>query len=152
MTAATTSNPEFCRPMKLNREQAMSIIELRRALLKSSKKAQLNGYIVAGREELRQLVDCGAITQREHDDLEMEYSRLFSARLLQLIPLGRTTPVPVEVLEPVAAEPAPRRGIKWRTFALVAASASLGLVAGIYIEEWLGALLTVACLVLGGDQ
>jgi len=152
VTAATTSNPEFWRPVKLNREQAMRIIELRRALLKSSKKAQLNGYIVAGREELRQLVDCGAITQREHDALELEYSRLFSARLLQFIPLGRTTPVPVEVLEPVAAEPTPRRRITWRTVALGAGSLSLGLVAGIYIEEWLGALLTVACLWLGGDQ
>ena len=54
--------------------------------------------------------------------------------------------------EPVAAEPVPRRRITWRTAALVAGSLSLGLVAGIYIEEWLGALLTVACLVLGGDQ
>lgn len=152
MTAATTSNPEFWRPVKLNREQAMSIIELRRALLKSSKKAQLNGYIVAGREELRQMVDCGAISQREHDDLEMEYSRLFSARLLDFVPLRTATPVTPAANEPVAAEPAPRRRITWRTAALVAGSLSLGLVAGIYIEEWLGALLTVACLVLGGDQ
>ena len=152
MTAATTSNPEFWRPLKLNREQGFRVIELRKAFLKAGKKRDLNDLIVAGREELRQLVDCGAISQREHDDLELEYSRLFSARLLQFIPLGRTTPVPVEVLEPVAAEPAPRRRIKWRTAALVAGSLSLGLVAGIYIEEWLGALLTVACLVLGGDQ
>lgn len=54
--------------------------------------------------------------------------------------------------EPVAAEPTPRSRITWRTAALVAGSLSLGLVAGIYIEEWLGALLTAACLVLGGDQ
>lgn len=54
--------------------------------------------------------------------------------------------------EPVPAEPTPRRRITWRTAALVAGSLSLGLVAGIYIEEWLGMLLTAACLVLGGDQ
>ncbi|WVM87966.1 hypothetical protein UMZ34_16590 [Halopseudomonas pachastrellae] len=108
MTAATTSNPEFWRPVKLNREQAMSIIELRRALLKSAEKYQLNGYIVAGREELRQLVDCGAISQREHDDLEMEYSRLFSARLLDFVPLRTPIPVTPAANEPVAAEPTPR--------------------------------------------
>lgn len=51
-----------------------------------------------------------------------------------------------------AQKPAPRRRITWRTATLVACSLSLGLVAGIYIEEWLGMLLTAACLVLGGDQ
>jgi hypothetical protein len=51
-----------------------------------------------------------------------------------------------------ALEPTPRRRITWRTAALVAGSLSLGLVAGIYVEEWLGMLLTAACLVLGGDQ
>tara|TARA_R100001230_G_C5659105_1_gene163825 strand:- start:586 stop:942 length:357 start_codon:yes stop_codon:yes gene_type:complete len=51
-----------------------------------------------------------------------------------------------------ALEPTPSRRIAWRTAALVAGSMSLGLVAGIYVEEWLGMLLTVACLVLGGDQ
>lgn len=152
MTAATTSNPEFWRPLKLNREQGFRVIELRKAFLKAGKKRDLNDLIVAGREELRQLVDCGAISQREHDDLEMEYSRLFSARLLDFVPLRTATPVTPAANEPVAAEPAPRRRITWRTAALVAGSLSLGLVAGIYIEEWLGALLTVACLVLGGDQ
>jgi|TARA_X000001388_G_scaffold3203_4_gene2316 hypothetical protein len=54
--------------------------------------------------------------------------------------------------EPVPAEPTPRSRITWRTAALFAGSLSLGLVAGIYVEEWMGMLLTVACLVLGGDQ
>jgi hypothetical protein len=138
--------------VKLNREQGFRVIELRKAFLKAGKKRDLNDLIVAGREELRQLVDCGAISQREHDDLELEYSRLFSARLLDFVPLRSPIPVKPAANEPVAAEPAPRRRIKWRTAALFAGSLSLGLVAGIYIEEWLGALLTVACLVLGGDQ
>lgn len=152
MTAATTSNPMFWRPVKLTREQGMRVIELRKAFLKAGAKRDLNDLIVAGREELRQLVDCGAICQREHDALEMEYSRLFSARLLQFVPLNQPIKTAPAANEPVAAEPAPRRRITWRTVALVAASISLGLVAGIYIEEWLGLLLTVACLVLGGDQ
>lgn len=152
MTAATTSNPLFWRPVKLTREQGMRVIELRKAFLKAGEKRDLNGLIVAGREELRQLVDCGAICQREHDALEMEYSRLFSARLLQFVPLNRPIKTAPAANEPVAEEPPPRRHVSWRTVALVAASLFLGLVAGIYIEEWLGMLLTVACLVLGGDQ
>ncbi|MDL2200852.1 hypothetical protein QQF45_17560 [Halopseudomonas aestusnigri] len=142
----------FWRPVKLTREQGMRVIELRKAFLKAGKKRDLNDLIIAGREELRQLVDCGAISHREHDDLEMEYSRLFSARLLQFVPLNQPIKTAPAANEPVAAEPVPRRRITWRTAALVAGSLSLGLVAGIYIEEWLGALLTVACLVLGGDQ
>ena len=152
MTAATTSNPMFWRPVKLTREQGFRVIELRKAFLKAGKKRDLNDLIVAGREELRQLVDCGAISQREHDDLEMEYSRLFSARLLQFVPLNQPIKTAPAANEQVAAEPAPRLRITWRTAALVAGSLSLGLVAGIYIEEWLGMLLTAACLVLGGDQ
>ncbi len=152
MTAATTSNPMFWRPVKLTREQGFRVIELRKAFLKAGAKRDLNDLIVAGREELRQLVDCGAICQREHDDLEMEYSRLFSARLLQFVPLNQPIKTAPAANEPVAEEPTPRRRITWRTAALVAGSLSLGLVAGIYIEEWLGALLTAACLVLGGDQ
>lgn len=152
MTAATTSNHLFWRPVKLTREQGMRVIELRKAFLKAGEKRDLNGLIVAGREELRQLVDCGAISHRERDDLEMEYSRLFSARLLDFVPLVSPIPVTPAANEPVAAEPAARRRITWRTVTLVAGSLSLGLVAGIYVEEWLGALLTVACLVLGGDQ
>ena len=151
MTAATTSNPMFWRPVKLTREQGFRVIELRKAFLKAGAKRDLNDLIVAGREELRQLVDCGAISHREHDDLELEYSRLFSARLLDFVPLRSPIPVTPAANEPVAAEPTPRRRITWRTAALVAGSLSLGLVAGIYVEEWLGALLTVACLVLGGD-
>jgi hypothetical protein len=77
---------------------------------------------------------------------------LFSARLLQFVPLNQPINTAPAANEPVAKVPAPRRGIKWRTFALVAASASLGLVAGIYIDELLGAFLTVACLWLGFDQ
>ena len=151
MTAATTSNPEFWRPVKLNREQAMSIIELRRALLKSSKKAQLNGYIVAGREELRQLVDCGAISQREHDDLEMEYSRLFSARLLDFVPLRSPIPVTPAANEPVPAEPTPRRRITWRhVFAL--GMFGLGLVVGFLAGEWVAAgALFAAGPIIGAD-
>ena len=147
---ANTGNPEFWRPVKLNRDQAMSIIELRRALLKSAEKKQLNGYIVAGREELRQMVDCNAISYREQDALELEYSRIFSARLLQFLP-HRPAMSPA-ANEPIHIQPESRKRLKWRVIALVAASAGLGLVAGIYVDELLGALLAVSSLVLGGVE
>ena len=151
MTAATTSNPEFWRPLKLNREQGFRVIELRKAFLKAGKKRDLNDLIVAGREELRQLVDCGAISQREHDDLELEYSRLFSARLLDFVPLRSPIPVKPAANEPVAAEPAPRRRITWRpVFAL--GMFGLGLVAGFLAGEWVAAgALFAAGPIIGAD-
>lgn len=151
MTAATTSNPMFWRPVKLTREQGMRVIELRKAFLKAGKKRDLNDLIVAGREELRQLVDCGAISHREHDDLEMEYSRLFSARLLQFVPLNQPIKTAPAANEPVAAEPAPRRRITWRhVFAL--GMFGLGLVAGFLAGEWVAAgALFAAGPIIGAD-
>ncbi|MEH6566219.1 MAG: hypothetical protein V7756_12895 [Halopseudomonas sp.] len=148
---ATTSNRMFWRPVKLSREQGFRIIDLRRALLKGADKKQLNGFIVAGREELRQLVDCGAISQCEQDALELEYSRMFSARLLHFLPQRQVVVTPA-ANEPLLIESAPSPWVTWRALALVAASATLGLVAGIYINELLGGLLAVSSLVLGGDK
>ena len=150
MTAATTSNPMFWRPVKLTREQGFRVIELRKAFLKAGKKRDLNDLIVAGREELRQLVDCGAISQREHDDLEMEYSRLFSARLLQFVPLNQPIKTAPAANEPVAEEPRPRR-ITWRhVFAL--GMFGLGLAVGFLAGEWVAAgALFAAGPIIGAD-
>ena len=150
MTAATTSNHEFWRPVKLTREQGFRVIELRKAFIKCGAKRDLNGLIVAGREELRQLVDCGAISQREHDDLEMEYNRLFSARLLDFVPLRSPIPVTTAANEP-AADPAPRRRITWRhAFAL--GMFGLGLAVGLLAGHWIAAApLIAAGPILGAD-
>lgn len=151
MTAATTSNPMFWRPVKLTREQGFRVIELRKAFLKAGAKRDLNDLIVAGREELRQLVDCGAISHREHDDLELEYSRLFSARLLQFVPLNQPINTAPAANEPVAEDPAPRRGITWRhVFAL--GMFGLGLAVGLLAGHWIAAApLIAAGPILGAD-
>jgi hypothetical protein len=141
----------FWRPVKLTREQGFRVIELRKAFIKCGAKRDLNGLIVAGREELRQLVDCGAISHREHDDLEMEYSRLFSARLLQFVPLNQPIKTAPAANEPVAEEPTPRSRIKWRhVFAL--GMFGLGMVAGFLAGEWVAAgALFAAGPIIGAD-
>lgn len=83
---ANTGNPLFWRPVKLGRDQAMSIIALRRCHIKRAERAHINAFMAAGREELRQLVDCGAISQGEQDFYEREYTALCSERLVQLLP------------------------------------------------------------------